>query len=58
MAIEMCAIFNAATLTNFLKRLLRNLDFATLPEVMKAINACFDRWRRPNDMLRRPCFIT
>jgi len=30
----------------------------TLPEVLKAVNACFDRWRRPNDVLRRLCCIT
>jgi hypothetical protein len=30
----------------------------TLPEVLKAANACFDRWRRPNDVVRRLCCIT
>ena len=35
-----------------------NRYFATLPEVLKAVNACFDRWRRPNDVLRRLCCIT
>src|ERR1019366_2507870 len=32
--------------------------FATLPDVLKAVNACFDRWRRPNNVWRRPCCIT
>lgn len=34
-----------------------NRYFATLPEVLKAVNACFDRWRRPNKVLRRLCCI-
>ena len=35
-----------------------NRYFATLPDVLKAVNACFDRWRRPNKVLRRLCCIT
>ena len=35
-----------------------NRYFATLPEVLEAVNACFDRWRRPNTVLRRLCCIT
>lgn len=35
-----------------------NRYFATLPEVLKAVNACFDRWRRPNKVLHRLCCIT
>ncbi len=35
-----------------------NRYFPTLEEVVKAVNACFDRWRRPNRVLRRLCCIT
>jgi transposase len=35
-----------------------NRYFPTLEEVLNAINACFDRWRRPNSVLRRLCCIT
>ena len=35
-----------------------NRYFATLGEVLQAVNACFDRWRRPNAVLRRLCCIT
>lgn len=35
-----------------------NRYFATLHEVLLAVNACFDRWRRPNQVLRRLCCIT
>ena len=35
-----------------------NRYFAMLPEVLLAVNACFDRWRRPNQVLRRLCCIT
>ena len=35
-----------------------NRYFATLTEVLLAVNACFDRWRRPNKVLRRLCCIT
>lgn len=35
-----------------------NRYFATLPEVLLAVNACFDRWRRPNRVLRILCCIT
>lgn len=35
-----------------------NRYFATLPDVLKAVNTCFDRWRRPNTVLRRLCCIT
>lgn len=34
-----------------------NRYFATLPEVLQAINQCFDRWRKPNSVLRRLCCI-
>jgi len=34
-----------------------NRYFPTLEEVLQAVNACFDRWRRPNDVLRRLCCI-
>jgi transposase len=35
-----------------------NRYFATLAEVLSAVNACFDAWRRPNRILRRLCCIT
>jgi transposase len=38
-----------------------NRYFATLPDVLnvlKAVNACFDRWRQPNNVLHRLCCIT
>jgi len=35
-----------------------NRYFATLGEVLQALNACFDRWRRPNAVLKRLCCIT
>ena len=35
-----------------------NRYFATLPDVLIAVNACFDHWRRPNAILRRLCCIT
>src|SRR5258708_2996206 len=34
-----------------------NRYFATLPEVLQAVNACFDRWRQANAVLRRLCCI-
>jgi transposase len=34
-----------------------NRYFATLAEVLQAVNACFDRWRKPNAVLRRLCCI-
>ena len=34
-----------------------NRYFATLDEVLQAVNACFDRWRQPNPVLRRLCSI-
>ena len=34
-----------------------NRYFPTLEEVLEAVNACFDRWRRPNRILRRQCCI-
>jgi transposase len=34
-----------------------NRYFATLAEVLKVVNACFDTWRRPNRILRRLCCI-
>ena len=35
-----------------------NRYFATLPDVVCAVNVCFDRWRQPNNVLRRLCGIT
>lgn len=35
-----------------------NRYFATLAEVLEALNACFNRRRRPNAVLRRLCCIT
>lgn len=32
--------------------------FATLPDGLKAVNTCFDRWCRPNTVLQRLCCIT
>jgi transposase len=34
-----------------------NRYFPTLAEVLDAVNACFDRWRQPNAVLRRLCCI-
>ncbi|MDA1073640.1 MAG: IS630 family transposase [Proteobacteria bacterium] len=34
-----------------------NRYFATLPELLRAVNSCFDRWRKPNNVLRRLCCI-
>jgi transposase len=34
-----------------------NRYFATLSEVLDAVNTCFDRWRQPNAVLRRLCCI-
>jgi len=34
-----------------------NRYFPTLAEVLKAVNACFHRWRRPNAILRRLCSL-
>jgi len=34
-----------------------NRYFATLDEVLDAVNACFDGWRQPNSVLRRLCCI-
>ncbi|MGH8252279.1 MAG: IS630 family transposase [Steroidobacteraceae bacterium] len=34
-----------------------NRYFPTLAEVLHAVNACFDAWRRPNRVLRRLCCI-
>jgi transposase len=34
-----------------------NRYFATLPEVLNVVSACFDAWRRPNRVLRRLCCI-
>ena len=34
-----------------------NRFFATLGEVLAAIDQCFDRWRHPNAVLRRLCGI-
>jgi transposase len=35
-----------------------NRYFATLPELLLVVDACFDRWLRPNRVLRRLCCIT
>jgi transposase len=35
-----------------------NRYFATLAEVLKAVSACFNRWRNPNKVLHRLCCIT
>lgn len=34
-----------------------NRYFATLDEVLEAVNACFDRWRQANSVLRKLCCI-
>ena len=34
-----------------------NRYFATLDEVLFAIESCFDRWQKPNPVLRRLCGI-
>jgi len=34
-----------------------NRYFPTLEGVLDAVNACFNRWRRPNEVLRRLCCI-
>lgn len=34
-----------------------NRFFATLDDVLAAIDICFDRWRKPNSVLRRLCGI-
>lgn len=36
---------------------MHNRYFPALAEVLKAVNACFNRWRRPNKILRRLCCI-
>ena len=36
---------------------MHNRYFATLVEVLKAVDACFRRWIRPNEVLRRLCCI-
>ena len=36
---------------------MHNRYFPTLGEVLNAVNACFNRWRRPNATLRRLCCI-
>jgi transposase len=35
-----------------------NRYFPTLEQVAEAVKACFNRWRRPNSVLRRLCCIT
>ena len=35
-----------------------NRYFATLPNVLAAVSAYFDRWRKPNTVLHRLCCIT
>lgn len=34
-----------------------NQYFATLPEVLNAVNTCFKRWECPSEILRRLCCI-
>lgn len=34
-----------------------NRYFATLDELLRTVDDCFDRWRRPNPVLRRLCGI-
>jgi transposase len=34
-----------------------NRHFPTLPAVLDAVTACFSRWHRPNETLRRLCCI-
>jgi transposase len=34
-----------------------NRYFATLGELITAVDTCFDRWRQPNETLRRLCGI-
>ncbi|SEF12468.1 Transposase [Burkholderia sp. WP9] len=36
---------------------LHNRYFATLAEVILAVDACFRQWKRPNEVLRRLCCI-
>lgn len=35
-----------------------NRHFPTLPAVLEAVTACFQRWQKPNETLRRLCCIT
>jgi transposase len=35
-----------------------NRYFATLDEVVSAVQPCFDRWRKPNSVLQRLCGIS
>jgi transposase len=35
-----------------------NRHFPTLPAVLQAVTACFNRWQRRNDTLRRLCSVT
>ena len=35
-----------------------NRFFATLDAVLTAVSTCFDRWRKPNSVLRRLCGIS
>ena len=48
----------AAAVPAALQSATHNRYFATLPDVLKAVSACFDRWRRANNVLRRLCCIT
>lgn len=36
---------------------MHNRYFATLEAVLKAVNACFQHWQKPNQVLRRLCCI-
>jgi transposase len=35
-----------------------NRHFPTLPCVLQAVTECFQRWQKPNEILRRLCCIT
>jgi transposase len=35
-----------------------NRYFPALEDIVRAVSACFDRWRRPNAVLKRLCCIT
>jgi transposase len=39
------------------RRALHNRYFATLDEVLVALDSCFARWRKPNRVLQRLCCI-
>jgi transposase len=55
-SLQLASIEHVWTLTRRLAT--HNLYFATLDEVLKAVNAYFNRWRRPHPILYRLCCIT